>query len=91
MVDSFSGVFEGLDSPADNAVAVTPSDSVDLAVVPRGLYVGVSGSLVVHMRGTDGVSASVTFAAVPGGTLLPIRPTRVLSTGTTATAVVAVW
>ena len=52
MVDSFSGVFEGLDSPADNAVAVTPSDGVDLAVVPRGLYVGSSGSLVVHMRGT---------------------------------------
>ena len=90
MADDFQHTAEGLDSPADNAVAVTPNDSTDLANVPRAIYVGTAGNLVVHMKNGSGTAASVTFSAVPVG-VLPIRPTRVLATGTTASNIVAIW
>ena len=35
--------------------------------------------------------AEVTLAAVPAGALLPLRVSRVLASGTTATALVALW
>lgn len=78
----------GTDAPARNAVAVTPSDSVDLGFVTRGLYVGVAGDVTVNMV-TSG--ATILFKAVPAGTLLPISVSRVLATGTTATSMTAVW
>jgi len=36
-------------------------------------------------------SGTVTFTGVPVGTLLPIRATRVYSTGTTASTILALW
>lgn len=75
-------------APARNAAAVTPSDTVDLAELTRGLYVGGTGDVTVNMADTG---SAVKFAAVPAGTLLPIRASRVKSTGTTATDIVAVW
>lgn len=72
-------------SAADNAVAVTPSDSVAITY-PRSLYVGVSGDVKVTMKG-GGV---VTFKAVPVG-VLPIRPVLVWATGTTATNILALY
>ena len=74
-------------APASSSAAVTPSDSTDLGNVTRWLYVGGLGSLVCIMA--DGTTA--TFAAVPAGTLLPIRVSRVKATGTTATDIVASW
>jgi hypothetical protein len=67
-----------LDSPATWASAVVPSDTDDL-------YVGGTGDVRVRMRGGN----DVTFAAVPTGTVLPIRVTRVFLTGTTATNIIA--
>lgn len=64
---------------------ITPSDSVDLAEVPRGIWVGGAGDLVV-----TGLTGDVTFQSVPAGTMLPIAPTRVKATGTTATSLVGV-
>lgn len=72
-------------APAHGAVAVTPSDSTVL-VNTRGLYVGTSGNLVVEMA--DG--QTVTFTSVPIG-IFPIQVTKVLSTGTTASNIVAVY
>lgn len=85
--DNFSSNTSGLDSPAQNAAAITPSDTTDIAVVTRAIYVGTGGDLKVTMRGGQ----TVTFKAVQGGTLLPIRVSRVLSTGTTAANLVGVW
>lgn len=65
--------------------AVTPSDTVSLGRT-IGLYIGGTGSLQVH--GTDGVAC--TFAAVPGGTILPGCFTKVLA-ATTATSIVAMY
>lgn len=73
--------------PAQSAFALTPSDSTD---VPNGscraLYVGVGGNLSIVTGG-----ATVTFAGVLGGTVLPVSCSRVRSTGTTASSIVALY
>ena len=53
-----------------------------LPFLPKAVYVGTSGTLVV--RAIDG-SADVTFTNVANGTILDIRVTSIRSTGTAAT------
>jgi hypothetical protein len=85
--DAFSRQRALTNDPYTNAVAVTPHDTNDLTYVTRGVYVGGAGTLKVNMQD----SGTVTFTGVPVGTLLPIRATRVYSTGTTATTILALW
>lgn len=73
--------------PRTSAVAVTPSDSSELAVLSASLYIGGAGNIKVTMK--DG--QDVTFNSVPAGTTLHIQARRVFATGTTATAIVALW
>lgn len=82
-----------LESPAYNAVPVTPSDTTDLTYMTRGLYIGVAGDVTVNMlNGTSATNiGTVTFTAVPAGTILPIACWRVKSSGTTATNITALW
>ena len=75
-------------TPAGNAKAVTPSDSVDLADLPRELYVGVTGTVVLEMAANG---ETVTLLAVAAGSRLPYVARKVLATGTTATDIVAFW
>jgi hypothetical protein len=77
-----------LNEPAVNAAAITPSDTTDLTQFTRFLYVGGTGDVTVNMAGTG---ATILFKAIPVGTVLPIRVSRVLATGTTATNLVALW
>jgi len=72
-------------SPAEDFVAVTPSDSAALPWRARALYIGVTGDVTVIAK--DG-STAVLFKAAPVG-VLPIRCSYVKSTGTTATNIVA--
>lgn len=67
------------DGLASDALAVTPSDSVENNF--HGLYIGVSGDVAI--KGIGGVA--FTFKNVPAGTILPIVVNRVMSTNTTAT------
>lgn len=76
------------EKPARYAIGVTPSDTVDLVNMSRGLFVGGAGNLSVVMAGN---SATVVFTGVPAGAFLPLRVHRVNSTSTTATNIVAVW
>ena len=85
--DSFANLSSTHSSPGVNAEAVTPDDSTDLTNVTRGLYVGTGGDLVVIMQGGQ----TITFTAVPTGAVLPIRVSRVKSTSTTASDIVALW
>ena len=73
------------DMPAAYAVAVTPSDTDELADPTRGLYIGASGDLKVTTQAGD----AVTFVAVVAGTVLPVRVKQVFATGTTAASIVA--
>lgn len=88
MADAFDAYGSALDSPASNAAAVTPDDGTDLTATCRGLYIGAAGNVAVYMKGS---TTSVSFVGAEAGTILPIRCDRVLSTGTTATNIVALW
>jgi hypothetical protein len=67
------------------AVAITPSDVTNFQEGPcAAIYVGGAGNITAIVSGT-----AVLFTAVPVGTTLRIRATRVNSTATTATALVA--
>jgi len=68
------------------AVAVTPSDTVNLAN-PSVIYVGVSGNVKVTTAQGD----EVTFTAVPAGAVIPVQVLRVWANGTTATTMVAIY
>jgi hypothetical protein len=70
---------------AYGAVAVTTNDSTIIPTT-RSLYIGVTGNLTVRMaRGEN-----ATFANVPVG-IFPVQVDRVLSTGTTASSIVALY
>lgn len=64
----------------NNAVAVTPSNTVDLANVGV-LWVGNGGTVKVITEAGD----TVIFGNVPDGTALPLLVKRVFATGTSAT------
>jgi hypothetical protein len=76
-----------INAPAANAAAVTPHDSTNLSTTTRALWVGGAGDVAVEMLG----SGTIVLAGIPAGTLLPIRVTRVNSTNTDATDIVALW
>lgn len=67
------------------ASAVTPSDTDDIRLT-RALHTGSGGNITVDMDGK-----TVLFTATAAGTVLPIRVTRVRSTGTAATGIVALY
>lgn len=73
--------------PASFAAAVVASDVTDLSSPARSLYIGTTGNLTVIMYPGG---QTVTFSSVPVG-VLPIRVSRVLATGLTAGAIVALW
>lgn len=72
-----------VESPASRHHVVTPSDTVDLPFLPRALYVTADGDLAMLM---DGEAAAVVYP-VTAGSILPMRPTRVNATGTTASVI----
>ena len=85
MTDKFRNRESSLESPARRAEAVTPNDAVDLPNFSRALYVGGGGDIRVTTVGGD----TVTLSAATG--FLPLCVARVHATGTSATAIVALW
>jgi hypothetical protein len=75
-------------SPAFDAAAVTPSDTVDLPDAARALYIGADGDVTVD---TLLSGDTVTFAACKAGTILPVACRRVRNTDTTASLIVALF
>lgn len=74
-------------SSAYGFFAITPHDSTNFTLYPRGIYVGGAGNVVaVTIDDT-----AVTFIAVPAGSILPIRCKRVNNTSTTATSLVGMY
>jgi hypothetical protein len=71
---------------AIGASAVTPSDSAQIAPT-RGVFVGGAGDLRVDMANGD----TVTFAGLAAGSVVPIQVTKVYSTSTTATSILALY
>lgn len=75
-------------SPAIGLYAVTPSDTTVLSPLPRSLYIGAAGNIAIVAEDNTG---SVVFVAVSAGQILPVRAKQVLSTGTTAASIVAMY
>lgn len=86
---------DDVSAPSVRATAINlASDTTyaaSTAVLPRGIYVGTGGTVVVALAGAP--TTYVTFQNVQDGTILPIRPAVVRSTanGTTATGLVALF
>lgn len=85
MSDRFSHTQPSLSGPASAAFAVTPSDSDSLREVSRALYVGEAGSVSARMLSGE----VVTFQNLAAGSMLPVRASAVLATGTSAASIVA--
>lgn len=79
MGNRFAGVEKGVTAAAFGAVAIAPSDTVDLAEDVRALTIGVAGA--VRYVSSDGIT--YTTAELPVGTY-PMFARRILATGTTA-------
>lgn len=89
--DTFQKYSESVAGPYRHGATVTPDDSTDLSAVSRALFVGTSGSLAVVMAGGTS-TATISFSSIPAGTLLPIRVSRVLLTGSSnTTGIVSLW
>lgn len=72
-----------LAGPASGVFDITPSDSTDLTVWTRAIWVGAGGTVKVTVQGV-----AVTFAGCATGSILPVRAQRVWATGTTATSLI---
>ena len=82
--DHFSST-DSVTSPSRDWFNIAPSDSADLSFIPKAIYVGTGGDIVVSSSRTN---SEVVFRNVPSGALLDIRPAAVKETGTTATDLV---
>jgi len=82
--DFFSSV-DSVTSPSRDWFDIAPSDNSDLSFVPKAIYVGTGGDIVVTSSRTN---SEVVFRNVPSGAILDIRPASVKETGTTATDLV---
>ncbi len=83
MPDDFKDYTPGLDSPANDIIPVTPSDSTDLDPPARSLLVSVSGTIRVTTYAGNVRDIPASLAAA--GATVQCRIKRVHATGTTAT------
>ena len=70
--------------PAVNFAALTKSDATVYSPPYRALFVGGDGN--VALVAADGSAA--TFTGLIAGALLPVEFVKLMSTGTTATAII---
>ncbi len=84
-------------SAARKAVAVTPSDTLDLPFVTSALFVtvGTGGTGIAVLMADAPDTAPITIPLVPGTYKLEIQVRRVMATGTVlgtgTSGVVAFW
>ena len=83
--DRFTRTVDSASDPARDAFMVAPSDSAALPRLPKALLIGVGGRIV--LRAVDS-NADVAVSVV-AGQIVPIRPSHVRATGTTAGEIVA--
>jgi len=81
MPDNFDTMGDSPELPSRVPFALVPSDSVALAQVVKGIYVGTGGD--VTLRGV-GAAADVTYKNLPNASYIGVRAIYVRATGTTA-------
>ncbi len=85
--DTFAGLSSGLSTTCDDGEVITKSNTVDFTKVSKAIYVGGAGDVTVVTKAGN----VLLFTAVPAGTTIWIRASRVNSTGTSATLMVALY
>lgn len=86
MADEFAAYGSSTSAPSENAYAITPSDTLILATIPKYLYIGRAGNVTLR---PIGAASDVVFENVPAGFYLFVRASHVRASGTTAAAIVA--
>ncbi|MFC0205262.1 spike base protein, RCAP_Rcc01079 family [Novosphingobium soli] len=85
MQDPFETHADAAFAPSRAPFAVVPSDTEALSRVPKGLFVGTGGDVV--LRGID-AAADVTYRNLPDASYLAVRALYVRATGTSAADIV---
>tara|TARA_R110000868_G_scaffold32613_1_gene118683 strand:- start:1301 stop:1573 length:273 start_codon:yes stop_codon:yes gene_type:complete len=65
---------------------IVPHDSNPLAIIPKGIYVGTGGDVV--LRGVEG-TGDVTYKNLPSASYIAVQASHVRATGTTASDMIA--
>ena len=78
----------GVNSPAQKCFAITKSDTDELPYITNYLYIGGAGNVAVILEGD---TAAVTLTGLAVGVLHKLRVKQVMSTNTTATAIVGLY
>lgn len=86
IADPYADLVPATDGPLVGGFAITPA-AADLPVVTRALMVGGGGDVAVILRNGD----QVTLPALQAGAVYPVRVSRVLAAGTTATGIVGLF
>lgn len=84
-LDNFASTLDSLIAPARNCFSIDPSDIASLPLLPKAIYVGTGGNLVVRAIDSD---QDVTFTNVVSGSILDVRAIAVRNAGTTASDLV---
>lgn len=87
MLDKFGDNVVGLDSPAEGAFDIYPSDEDELQNATRAIYVGGDGDLTVEMVNGD----IATFVGCLAGVIYPFRVNRVYLSETTASNLIGLY
>jgi hypothetical protein len=75
---------DGLGAPAVHWYAIVPSDAAILDPVPRALYISTVTACIIE----DAAGARMTLVTTG---YHPVRPVKVLATGTTATGIYGLY
>ena len=84
--DRFSATVDTLSNPSRNPFTIQPNDTDSLPTVPKGIYVGTGGDVV--LRGLD-ADEDVTYRNLPDASYIAVRASHVRETGTTASDLIA--
>ncbi len=76
---------ESVISPARNCFAITPSDDQKVSEVPKAIYVGTGGDIVLNLVDGD---QDVHFRNVQNGTIIAVCPQFIRTSGTSASDIV---
>ena len=87
--DPFKDFNDSVSAQCTHWTTITPSDSADLTTIPKAIYVGGAGDIAMIGAKAPPAATGVTWKAVPASALLPVRPRRILATGTNATFLIA--
>jgi hypothetical protein len=85
-MDRFADFRDSANQPSRAPFEIVPDDTAPLPTVPKGIYVGNGGDVV--LRGVDG-QADVAYRNLPDASYIAVRAHFVRATGTTATNLIA--